>query len=170
MLIDRNELEASICEDSLYDFVKQFWHEIIPEEPVWNWHIEVLCHYLQEAAERVFLGLPKEHDLVINVPPGTTKSTVASVMFPAWCWIRMPTCRIIGTSWAHHLATDMSRKSRDVIRSDRWTSLFGESALTHLATPGSKALIVNINFRSSPALRKDLPDTPCFQSVFPRTP
>lgn len=122
--IDRDRLEASICRDSFYAFVQRFWHEVVPEDPIWNWHIEVLCDYLQEAAERVFRGEPKEHDLLCNIPPGTTKSTIASVMFPAWVWTRMPTARTICSSYSTPLSLVLSRRCRDVVQSDRWRRLF----------------------------------------------
>lgn len=68
-----SELVASVCRDSFFDFVKEFWSSIIPERPRWNWHIEVICDELQRMAERVFAGLPKENDWVCNISPGTTK-------------------------------------------------------------------------------------------------
>jgi predicted phage terminase large subunit-like protein len=116
------ELLASICRESFYDFLKEFWPHA--EEPVWNWHIEYLCSELQAVAERVFKGKPKEYDLVINIPPGTTKSTVCSIAFPAWCWTRMASTRVISASYAYSLAMDLSRKSRDIIKSDKYQKAF----------------------------------------------
>lgn len=119
-----HELVASICRDSFFDFVKEMWSIIIPEEPVWNWHIEYLCDELQLVAERVFANKPKEYDLIINVSPGSSKSSVCSIMFPAWCWVRMATCRLICASYAYTLAIDLARKSRDVIKSERYRQCF----------------------------------------------
>lgn len=129
LLIDRTSLEASICRDSLYDFVKTFWYENSQEIPVWNWHIEEICNYLQEAAERVFRGEDCKYDILINVPPGTTKSTICSRMFPAWCWTRMPSCKIISVSHTFTLASDLSRDSRDIVTSDKYKRLFPEIQL-----------------------------------------
>jgi predicted phage terminase large subunit-like protein len=109
------DLVRSITQQSFYEFLKEFWDVIIPEEPVWNWHIEYLCDELQEIAERVFAGEPKEHDLIINISPASTKSTIASVAFPAWTWTRMPTARHICGSHAFDLGMDLSRKCRDIV-------------------------------------------------------
>lgn len=126
MLVNRDELEASICRDSFYDFVRAFWDVVCQEKPVWNWHIRVLCDELQEVAERLIRGDPKLHDVVINIPPGTTKSIICSQMFPAWLWTRMPSCKVISTSHAHALAMVMSRRSRDIVCSEKWKKLFGD--------------------------------------------
>jgi len=127
--IDKNELIASICRDSFYDFVQTFWPEVIAEDPVWNWHIKYLCDVMQESAERVFVGEKKKHETVVNIPPGTTKSTIASIMFPMWVWTRMPTARTICASYSYPLAMDLSRKSRDIIKSDLWLELFPDIKL-----------------------------------------
>ena len=127
--VSEDELVASICRDDFHEFLKEFWSEVVAEDPVWNWHIKYLCRQLQEMAERVFRGEAKAYDLVINIPPGTTKSTVVSVMFPAWVWTRMKTARIIGASYAHQLSMDLARKNRDVVQSDKYRRLFPDVEL-----------------------------------------
>jgi len=123
--IDEYDLVASICRESFFDFVKEFWEEVIADTPVWNWHIPYLCGRLQRVAERVFEGKKREKNLVINIPPGTTKSTICSVMYPAWIWTRMPHARIIGASYSLlPVASDLSRKNRDIILSDKYRRCF----------------------------------------------
>lgn len=124
--IDEYNLLASICRDSFYDFVQEFWETVIAETPIWNWHIRVICDELQEMAERVIRGEVKLHDLVANVPPGTSKSTIISIMFPAWVWTRMPSARFICGSYAEKLALDLARKNRSVITSEKYKKCFPE--------------------------------------------
>lgn len=121
-----SNLIASICRDSFYEFVKEFWGEVIAEKPVWNWHIRYLCYELQKLAERVFEGLPKKYDLVINISPGSTKSTIFSRMFPAWVWTRMPEAVTICGSFEKNLARDMGRNSKDIINSSKYKEAFPE--------------------------------------------
>lgn len=139
LMINKDRLEASLCRDSFFDFVRRFWGEIIPETPVWNWHIPYLCHELQAVAERVFQRKPKLYDLIINISPGTTKSTLCSVMFPAWCWARDPTLHTICGSYAFPLGMHLSTQCLRVIQSDKWRRLFPEVVLES----ESKALVVN---------------------------
>lgn len=123
----QNQLEALAYRDDFYEFVRAAWPVITHEKPVWNWHIPYLCKELQTVAERVFEGKPAEYTLIINQPPGTTKSIVASICLPIWCWVRMPSLRTICGSYTHFLALDLSRKSRDIVKSewfrDHWPSL-----------------------------------------------
>jgi len=126
---DEDELLASICRESFYEFMKEFWGEIIAERPIWNWHISYISDELQYVAERVFAGKPKEYDLIINIPPGTTKSTAASIMFPAWTWTRMPSSRFLGGSYVDVLAMDLARKNKDVVISEKYRRLFPEIEL-----------------------------------------
>ena len=51
------------------------------------------------------------------VPPGSSKSTVVSIMWPAWEWAREPWLRYITASYDHDLATEFATKSRDLIKS-----------------------------------------------------
>jgi predicted phage terminase large subunit-like protein len=125
----RAQLTASLCRESFQDFVREFWDTVVPEPLVWNWHIGVMCDELQTIAERIFIRAPKEYDEVANVPPGTSKSTVASVMFPAWAWTRMPSFCFIGASYAHPLALDLSRRNRDVVTSELYRACFPDIIL-----------------------------------------
>jgi len=125
-----DKLAADICREDFFEFVKEFWDTIIEQEPAYNWHIPYMCKGLQAMAERVFAGKPKKYDVVINISPGTTKSTICSIMYPAWIWTRMPHAQLITGSYAHAIATDMSVKSRNIIESDKYRRYFPEIKLS----------------------------------------
>ena len=120
-----DELLASLCRSSFADFVREFWCVVWgDEELIWNWHIQYLCDELQRMGERIIARKPKEYDLIINISPGSSKSTIASIMFPAWLWANRPSTCIISASYQYTIASDLSRKSRDVIKSDKFQRLF----------------------------------------------
>lgn len=129
MGIDRTRLRAGICRDSFFDFVKEFWDVVIQEPPVFNWHIPYLCNELQECCERVMRREKKKHDLIVNISPGTTKSTIFSVMLLPWVWTKMPECRKIGGSYTQELALNLGRMSRDIIESDRYRAYYPHISL-----------------------------------------
>jgi len=120
---------AVLCKRSLYRFVQEFWSVIISEDPVWNWHIELLCDEMQEIIMRCAKTdfKPREaklYDLAINIPPGSTKSTICTVMAPAWAWTVDQSLRILTASYSQSLSTDHAIKSRDIITSDKFKRLF----------------------------------------------
>lgn len=119
-------LRAEICRRSFAEFVREMWDTIIPEKLVWNFHMDVMCNELQFVAERVFQNLPKLYDLVINVPPGTSKSTIAVQMFPAWCWTRAPWTRHICGSYSGPLALEHADLSRDILKSNKYQLYYPE--------------------------------------------
>tara|TARA_R110000796_G_scaffold120506_1_gene234628 strand:+ start:2518 stop:3960 length:1443 start_codon:yes stop_codon:yes gene_type:complete len=127
--LTEDTVDAELSRRSFFYFLQLFWEEIIPEIPVYNWHIEYLCNELQNAVEKVFSRDAKERDIVINIPPGTTKSTIITVMLPAWVWIRDGSIRTLTASYAATLSTDHAVKSRDIIKSDRFRRLFPQVQL-----------------------------------------
>ena len=123
------QVEREACKGSLFEFVKSFWSIIIPEDPVFNWHIPYLCEELEKLAVYIVSREKKPYDLIINIPPGTTKSTIVTIMFPAWLWTQDPTIRIITNSYSSDLSIEHATKSRDIITSDKYRRLFPEVSL-----------------------------------------
>lgn len=129
MKFRESDLVRSISKESFFEFLKEFWDIIVPEDPQFNWHVEYLCDELQEVAERVFAGWPREYDLIINIPPGMTKSTIVSQAYPAWCWTRMPEARFLCASYAAQVAMKDSLKTRDLVQSDKYQECYPEIQL-----------------------------------------
>ena len=121
-----NKAKAELCKRDFFFFVQEFWDIIIPDEPVYNWHIEYLCSELQTIVERVAKREDKLYDLIINIPPGTSKSTIATVMLPAWSWTIDDRIRNLTASYSASLSTDHAVKSRDIIKSKKYKDYFPE--------------------------------------------
>lgn len=122
-----NKVRAELYRRSFYEFVQYFWDTIIAEEPIWNWHIKYLCDELQQIGERVAKREQKEHDyVIINVPPGSSKSTIISEMYPLWCWAIDPTQRFICGSYASTPAEDISEKCYNIYTSDKFKAVYPE--------------------------------------------
>ena len=119
-----HQVKGELCKRDFFYFVKEFWSVIIPEEPVYNWHIQYLCDEVQKMVEKVKDREPKDYDLVINIPPGTSKSTIVTVMLPAWAWTIDSSIRSLTASYSASLSTDHAIKSRDIIRSDKYRLYF----------------------------------------------
>lgn len=126
-----DKVKAELCKRDFFYFVQEFWSEIIPDEPVYNWHIQYLCDELQKVVEKVANREAKEYDLVINIPPGTSKSTICTVMLPAWAWLIDPSIRNLTGSYSASLSTDHALKSRDIIKSDKFKKYFPSIEIKH---------------------------------------
>lgn len=107
-----------------YNFVKFFWSEVSSETFQSNWHIEYFCEELQKLAENLGNNKPKMYDLICNVPPGTSKTTIFSIMFPIWCWTRWYWMKFICLSYSAALALESAEKSRDIIRGDKFKMIY----------------------------------------------
>lgn len=76
-------------------------------------------------------------DMVINVPPGTSKSMISCVLFNAWDWIANPWRKFMYVCYDESLSHDFSRRTLDLITSDwyqaRWPLKIkrGERAAVH---------------------------------------
>jgi predicted phage terminase large subunit-like protein len=125
----KTQAQRELARLSFLDFFRMFWVTVVQDDLVENWHIETICSELQELGERVIKRQPKTHDLIINVPPGESKSTICTVLFPVWLWCRDPSLRIITGSYASALSTAHAVKSRDALKSSIFGRLFPEVEL-----------------------------------------
>lgn len=113
-------IEKEACKRSLSTFVQRAWHVLEPAtELKWGWCLDAICEHL-EAISRGEL----KKDLLMNVPPGSMKSLLTCVFWPAWEWgaFGKPHLRIIGTAHAEKLAIRDTRKCRNLIKSQWYQS------------------------------------------------
>jgi predicted phage terminase large subunit-like protein len=72
--------------------------------------------------ERVERGEIKR--LMIFMPPGSAKTTYASVLFPSWYFGRHPTNSLIFASHTEELATTIGRRVRNIVASTEHNNVF----------------------------------------------
>ena len=115
--------DAEDCEDSLEFFLECAWPVMCPGVPYQkNWHISCVCQHLEALTRREI------RRLMINFPPRMLKSTLVSVAFPAWVWLKHPEEKFLAASFGLTLAKRDSRRCRNLIMSQwfqsRWGSRF----------------------------------------------
>lgn len=108
---------------SLREYVRQAWHVAEPATPfVGGWHLDAITEYL-EAVSRGEI-----RQLLINVPPRSTKSLQVAVFWPTWEWATHPETRWLFSSYALSLSIRDSLKCRRLIESpwyqERWGSAY----------------------------------------------
>lgn len=115
------EIEREYCRRSLANFAKRAWHVLEPATPLkWGWVLDSICEHLEAVTRGEILRL------LANVPPGTMKSLLTSVIWPAWEWgpQGMPQKRFLGTAHKEALAVRDSTKCRRLIQSDWYQRLW----------------------------------------------
>jgi predicted phage terminase large subunit-like protein len=142
-LSDREEIEllahleaelASRASRSLRDYVRYVpipgvpinegdpeCEEFYPDAVVPAEHHQLILNTL----DRVVLGEIKR--VMIFMPPGSAKSSYASVVFPPYFMGRRPGSSIIALSYGDELAKKFGRRCRSVARSREYAQVFGHS-------------------------------------------
>lgn len=114
-------IERELCRRSLAEFAQRAWHVLEPgAELKWGWALDAICLHLEAVTDGRITRL------LMNVPPGSMKSLLTGVIWPAWEWgpRDMPEKRFIGTAHEETLAIRDSRKCRDLIKSEWYQELW----------------------------------------------
>lgn len=114
-------IDQKRCAQSFAEFVKRAWPIVEPVAKLkWDWFLDAMCEHLEAVTYGEIIRL------LMNVPPGTMKSKMCAVFWPAWEWgpANMPHIRFIGTSHKQELAVRDSVLMRRLVKSkwyqDRW--------------------------------------------------
>jgi predicted phage terminase large subunit-like protein len=122
-----SQLAGKLACQSRVGFVREAWHVLEPNARyVHNWHIDAICDHLEAVTDG------RINRLLINVPPGSMKSLLVSVFWPAWEWgpCGRRSMRYLATAFNDGPVTRDTRKTRDLILSDWYQSLWPEVQLT----------------------------------------
>ncbi|MFC3594987.1 hypothetical protein ACFOON_15215 [Novosphingobium piscinae] len=126
--LERTQREAAEVRErcrTLAGFVREAWPVLEPRTKfAHGWHIDAICAHL----EAVTFG--RINRLLINVPPGSSKSLLTSVCWPAWEWSQgLASLRYLATSFNDGPVKRDTRKSRDLILSPWYQALWPEVRL-----------------------------------------
>lgn len=127
-LIDEIEIDRELSIRGYREFIKIAWQWVEPSQPFkHSWHIDAIADHLEAVAK----GDLKR--LVINIPPGSTKSISVSVMFPAWVWTTQPGKRFVYGSYNDDLSLRDAKRCRRLIDSDWYQERWGHVFRPHWA-------------------------------------
>jgi predicted phage terminase large subunit-like protein len=112
------ELVRRASRDSLACFTRLFWPVVNPGVPlIWGRHMDAICEHLEAVSRREI------RSLVVEVPPGHTKSTICNQMWPAWEWLHFPARRWFFVSNRLENARKESGFRRQIIQSPLYQAL-----------------------------------------------
>jgi len=119
MTIDRNLADA-LYRTNFGAFTYRAFEAVNPgQRLIANWHIDTICYQVQQ----MVIGEAKKR-LILNLPPRSLKSFIASVALPAWLLGRQPSTRIICGSYSDELATKFSRDCRALLETPFYKRVF----------------------------------------------
>lgn len=130
-------VQKLLAERSLYEFVRLMWHVIEPATPMTEGRVlEVICDHLEAVADGDI------RRLIVNVPPGTSKSLITNVFFPAWIWgpCNRPSTRFLTAAYAVYLTERDNERCARLVMSGVYQSLWGDrvklskTGMTKIAT------------------------------------
>lgn len=87
-----------------------------------NWH----HHYYDWAAKKLLAG--ECQNIVINVPPGATKTEFWSIHLPIYTMVKYDRIRILNTSYSRDLVNENSERSRAIVKSSEFQSFYDFTA------------------------------------------
>lgn len=106
------------CEASQLFFTRYFFKQREGAKFLVNWHHE----YLADELEKVLTG--ETMHLLINVPPGSSKTEMVVINFIARCIALNPRCRFLHLSYSDDLTLLNSQKAKDIVTSEHYQSLW----------------------------------------------
>lgn len=113
---------ACLLANSLSLFTERVFKHLYPNIAyLGNWHIDLIAYEI----EQVLKGETKR--LIINVPPRSLKSILASVSAVAWALGKDPHMEIICVSYGQELADKLAEDTRNIMMSEWYLRLFGVS-------------------------------------------
>jgi predicted phage terminase large subunit-like protein len=127
----RKAIEKRKCEMSLASFVKAAWSVIEPGQAyVHGWHIDFICAHLEAISDGTLNDDGTYYNrLLVNVPPGTMKSLLIGVFWPAWEWgpRSKPHMRYVCASHSLDLAIRDSLRMRRLVTSEWYQGHWGDT-------------------------------------------
>jgi predicted phage terminase large subunit-like protein len=124
---------------TLVDFIRWAWPILFTEqEYVHGPHIDILAEHLEAVTYGKLTALGLNNRLLINIPPGTMKSLLVTVFWPAWEWgaCGLNHLQYIATSFREDFCVRDSRRFSKIVTSDefqaRWPMEFAKLTETHI--------------------------------------
>ena len=108
------EREMTSRDGGYYEFFCEAWPHVDPAPLIKERYVKFLCDHM----EKLMKGELEGNRLLINIPPGHSKSMICVVMALPYLWTLDPSSFVIFAHKDQSLARDMARKSRQLVQSE----------------------------------------------------
>lgn len=117
------EQESSKLRGSLLEFTKFFFQHLTGRPFIISNPLGRESHHITVARALTKVARLEELREIINLPPGSGKSTFAS-MWAAWCWATFPDSNFLYISYSHELAAKHTAFIKQIVTSAIYKYLF----------------------------------------------
>jgi predicted phage terminase large subunit-like protein len=139
---DKRRAFAAVCRSDFTTFAQKCFRSLNPgAEFQVNWHIAAMAHHLEE------VRLGRIRRLIINAPPRTLKSLLASTAFPAFMLGREPTKRVIAVSYGMELTIKLANDFRAIITAPWYQDLFPGMRISRTKNTESEVVTTQSGYR-----------------------
>lgn len=125
------------CEEDHLAFTRYFFKARQNMKFIVNWHHRMISDALQDVIDG------KIKNLIINVPPGSSKTELAVINFIARGLTLNPRARFLHLSYSDELALLNSQSARDLVQSDEYQSLWPLEIATDAKSKGRWNVLVD---------------------------
>ena len=121
--LDRLQEQKAEAEQDFLAFVRLMWPVLEPEKPlIEGWCLDLLADVMMAVTDGELTRV------CINVPPGSTKSTLLNVLLPAWHWgpCALPHQRYLSISYSTSVPIRDNLRFAQLVKSQIYRTCWGD--------------------------------------------
>lgn len=116
------EKEYDMSSESYYFFVRKAWQYVETVPFVDSWSIGCLTAHIEAHLK----GDASLRKLIINLPPGHSKTRICTIFATCWDWIHFPNREVMLATNSHRLVEEIGDNIRNLIESEWYYSYWCE--------------------------------------------
>ena len=106
-----------------------FVNQVEGQDFEFSLHCQILCEVCQQHSKN---NLKYDNDVVINIPPGHSKTTICNILYSAWLLGKDPTHRMIVRTTSDIMAKETNNKTAMIMAGCAYQQVFGSVLLRFL--------------------------------------
>ena len=112
-----------LCQQEFKYYVMLFVKLIEGQNFDFALHSEILCELCQQHSKN---NLKYDNDVIINIPPGHSKTTICNILYSSWLLGKDPTIRMLVRTTSDAMAIETNTKTAALMTSRAYEEVFGK--------------------------------------------
>lgn len=125
------DITRESAKTDFYIFTKLMASVVLPNDFIDGRHIKKICEKLQEVAESIESPDPTKRAMIF-MPPGSSKTLICSILFPAWLYGLHPNWHVIVVGYNDEFASDkIGHPLKELMGSAEYKDIFPDTKIRH---------------------------------------